>query len=246
MKNPLTALLGSIDIIREGCLGAINEEQREYLQSAADSCNEVVSMIDNLLDIKKFGAGKLKMDIHPYSASELISKVTNQFSQSAKHDGIGLSTDLEDESTKIAVDRGSFIRVIANLLGNSLKFTPEGGKITVSCRYIHGTDFKSLKLPAKAAVPQDLLKNDSVIRITVRDTGNGIPTDELDQIFDRYTQFSRRTGRERGGAGLGLAYCKLAVDSFNGMIWAESEGGNGSKFVILLPCCPENSENEIN
>ncbi|MGB9079672.1 MAG: hybrid sensor histidine kinase/response regulator [Desulfuromonadaceae bacterium] len=237
MKNPLTAVIGSIDIIREEYLGAVNEEQKDYLQSAIDSCNEVVIMIDNLLDIKKFEAGKIQMEIHPYNAHELISKVANQFTRPARHDGIELSIDLEPGASEIAVDRNAFIRVLGNLLGNALKFTPEGGNITVSCRCIPGVEVPSLKIPVHATIPRDLLEKGCVIRLAVRDTGNGIPADELNRIFDRYTQFTRRTERERGGAGLGLAYCKLAIENFHGMIWAESEGGRGSEFVILLPCC---------
>lgn len=237
MKNPLTAAIGSIDIIREECLGAVNEEQKDYLQSAIDSCNEVVIMIDNLLDIKKFEAGKIQMEIHPCNAHELISKVANQFNRPARHDGIELSIELEPGASEIAVDRNAFIRVLGNLLGNALKFTQEGGKITVSCRCIPGADAQSLKIPAHVAIPRDdLLNNGCVIRLAVRDTGAGIPPDELNRIFDRYTQFSRRTERERGGAGLGLAYCKLAVESFHGMIWAECGEGYGSEFVVLLPC----------
>lgn len=235
MKNPLTAAIGSIDIIREECLGAVNEEQKDYLQSAIDSCNEVVIMIDNLLDIKKFEAGKIQMEVHPYNAHELISRVANQFTRPARHDGIELSIDLEPGASEIAVDRNAFIRVLGNLLGNALKFTPEGGKISISCRCIPGSSVQSLKIPAHVTIPEDLL-NGCVIRLAVRDTGTGIPPDELNRIFDRYTQFPRRTGRERGGAGLGLAYCKFAVESFHGMIWAECDEGSGSEFVVLLPC----------
>ncbi|MDD2273127.1 MAG: response regulator [Desulfuromonadaceae bacterium] len=240
MKNPLTAVIGSIDIIREGCLGVINEEQTEYLQSAIDSCNEVVTMIDNLLDIRKFEAGKIQMAVHPYNAHELISRITNQFTRPAIHDGIELSVDLEAATSTIDVDKNSFTRVLGNLLGNALKFTPEGGKISVSCRCISDMEAPTLRIPEYAAIPPDFLKNSCFVRLAVSDTGNGIPQDELDRIFDRYTQLTQRTERERGGAGLGLAYCKLAVESFHGMIWAECEAGQGSKFVILLPCRPDN------
>lgn len=236
MKNPLTAVIGSIDIIREGCLGAINEEQTEYLQSAIDSCNEVVTMIDNLLDIRKFEAGKIQMAVHPYNAHELISRITNQFTRPAIHDGIELSVDLEAATSTIDVDKNSFTRVLGNLLGNALKFTPEGGKISVSCRCISDKETPTLRIPEYAAIPPDFLKNSCFVRLTVSDTGNGIPQGELDRIFDRYTQLTQRTERERGGAGLGLAYCKLAIESFHGMIWAECEAGQGSIFVILLPC----------
>ncbi|MDD2581540.1 MAG: response regulator [Desulfuromonadaceae bacterium] len=241
MKNPLTAVIGSIDIIREGCLGAINGEQKEYLQSAIDSCNEVVLMIDNLLDIRKFEAGKIRMAIHQYNAQELISRVADQFSRPARHDGIELSAELEPGTSMISVDKNAFTRVLGNLLVNALKFTPEGGRITVSCRCISGDESLTLHIPDYATAPPDFVKNGCFVRLAVRDTGNGIPQDQLDRIFDRYTQFNRKTERERGGAGLGLTYCKLAIESFHGMIWAECKNGQGSEFVILLPCCPGSS-----
>ena len=235
MKNPLTAVIGSIDIIREGCLGAVNEEQGDYLQSAIDSCNEVVFMIDNLLDIKKFEAGKLQMTIHPYNVIELISKASNQFARPAKNDGIEFSVDLKPFEAEIAVDNKSFNRVLGNLLGNALKFTPSGGKISISCHSFPKDEMLEQNIPGYVQVPPDFLKHDRFIKIIVGDTGNGIPENELESIFDRYTQFARKTGRELGGAGLGLAYCKLAIESLHGMIWAESGADYGSKFIILLP-----------
>lgn len=241
MKNPLTAVIGSIDIVREGCLGTINGEQEEYLQSAIDSCNEVVLMIDNLLDIRKFEAGKIRMAVHQYNAQELISRVAAQFARPARHDGIELSAELEPGTSMISVDKIAFNRVLGNLLVNSLKFTPEGGRIIISCRCISGDEALTLQIPDYAASPPDFVKNGCFVRLAVRDTGNGIPADQLDRIFDRYTQFNRKTERERGGAGLGLAYCKLAIESFHGMIWAECKDGQGSEFVILLPCCPGSS-----
>jgi len=241
MKNPLTAVIGSIDIIREGCLGPVNEEQKEYLQSAIDSCNEVVVMIDNLLDIRKFEAGKFQMTAQPCNAHELISKIANQFARPARHEGIELTVDLERSCSEITGDKNAFTRVLGNLLGNALKFTPEGGKITVSCRHICGEGVHRVEIPAYALIPPDFPENGCFVKLTVSDTGDGVPPNELEHIFDRYTQFTRKTGRELGGAGLGLAYCKLAIESFNGMIWAESEAGKGSGFVILLPCCSNDS-----
>jgi signal transduction histidine kinase len=237
MKNPLTAVIGSIDIIREGCLGSVNEEQSDYLQSAIDSCNEVVAMIDNLLDIRKFEAGKVQMAIHPYNVNELINKLATQFATPARHDGIELSVELESTNVEIAVDKSAFNRVLANLLGNALKFTPEGGQIKISSTAVFGAILQSLNIPDYLQLPSDFKKTRCFLKVTVSDTGNGMPTDELELIFDRYTQFTRKVGRERGGAGLGLAYCKLAIESFNGVIWAVSEAGAGSEFVILLPCC---------
>jgi signal transduction histidine kinase len=236
MKNPLTAAIGSIDIIREGCLGEVNEEQGEYLQSAIDSCNEVVVMIDNLLDIRKFEAGKDQLVIRYYNANELVEKIVSQFARLARHDGIELSVDVMPDASEILVDRNAFIRVLGNLITNALKFTLEGGKISVSSRHLTGEEIRTRTIPAYVPVPRDFLEAGHFNLFTVTDTGNGIPADELEPIFDRFTQFSRKSGRERGGAGLGLAYCKMAIEIFQGLIWAESENGQGSTFVILLPC----------
>ena len=245
LKNPITAVIGSIDIMRSGCLGTINPEQEEYLQSAIDSCNEVVTMIDNLLDIKKFEAGKIQMSIRPYMAKDLIEKIVRQYSRAAKFDGIELSADLAAADSEIEVDKNAFTRILGNLIGNALKFTPEGGSITISCRRLPHVELSELEIPAYAAIPPDFTARGDITRISVRDTGVGISTDELNRIFDRFTQLSRRTERERGGAGLGLAFCKKAVEIFNGCIWAESRESEGSEFVILLPCHDNNETCDI-
>lgn len=238
MKNPLTAVIGSIDIIREGCLGPVNEEQVEYLQSAIDSCNEVVLMIENLLDLRKFEAGKIQMAVQSYNAHELIGKIADQFARPARHDGIELTVDVAPGPSEIEVDKKAFTRVLGNLLGNALKFTPDGGRITVACRCcLRGDTASELNIPAYVQIPPDFFANTCFVRLSVSDTGEGIPPEELNLIFDRYTQFSRRVGREHGGSGLGLAYCKLAIESFHGVIWAECSAEQGSEFVILLPCC---------
>jgi signal transduction histidine kinase len=242
MKNPLTAVIGSIDIIREECLGPINEEQADYLQSAIDSCNEVVVMIDNLNDIRKFETEKIQMSICTYNAHDLITKIATQFARQAKHYGIKFNVCLGSGTAKISVDKSSFSRVLGNLFGNALKFSPEGGTISVSTHEFTAKALHTLKIPGHTTLPPVFNQTGSCIKITVSDTGNGIAGDELHHIFDRYAQFTGNAVRERGGAGLGLAYCKLAVESFNGMIWAEPEDGEGSEFVILLPCSNEDSK----
>ena len=237
LKNPLTAVIGSIDIIREGFLGPVNAEQEEYLQSAIESCHEVVMMIDNLLDVKKFETGKIKMAIHPYNAYELISKITTKFASSAKHDGIEFSADLDTGTAEIAVDSNVFTRILGNLLGNALKFTPEEGHISVSSSSLSREDLPGQKIPLYAPMQPGFLVQDRFVKVVISDNGNGLQADELESIFDGHTQCTPKTGRQRGAAGLGLAYCKRAVDRLHGMIWAESENGLGNRFTILLPCC---------
>ncbi len=236
MKNPMAAVIGSIDIMREGRLGPVNDEQVEYLQSAIDSCNEVVAMIDNLLDIRRFEAGKMHLTVRPYNPADICRKVVGQLSRAAERDGIKLSLNIEDNTQYLDVDRNALTRILGNLIGNSLKFTPEDGEIVVSCRCIKKPETSDIKIPQYVPLREDFLEGACFISLSVRDTGEGIPENELKCIFDRFTQSSSTSGRERGGAGLGLAFCKLAVDSFGGIIWAQSAAGQGSEFTILLPC----------
>lgn len=237
MKNPLTAVIGSIDIIREGLLGPINDEQEEYLQSAIDSCHEVVMMIDNLLDIKKFETGKISMALHPYNAHEFISKATTRFSRQAKHDGIEFSVDLEQDTSEIAIDSNVFARVLANLLGTALKFSPEEGKIIVSYRSISEEDLQGQTIPVYAPTPPDFFKPGRFVKIIVSDIGNGLQSDECEFMFDSHAPFTQKTGRQQGATGLGLAYCKKAIESFHGMIWAEPGDNQANNVTIILPCC---------
>jgi signal transduction histidine kinase len=238
LKNPITAVIGSIDIMREGRLGPVNTEQVEYLQSAIDSCNEVVAMVDNLLDVQRFETGKMPVVIRPQNPFEILSTSVERFSKAAEHGGLELSIDTDGETIEIAVDRNLIDRVLANLLVNAIKFTPEGGKIKVSCRCVKNSGVHRIRIPVYFVPPAGFANRNCFVRISVKDNGNGIPHEDLDHIFERYTQAYNAVGRERGGAGLGLAFCKMAVESFNGIIWAESEAGVGSEFIILLPCYP--------
>lgn len=239
LKNPITAIIGSIDIMREGRLGPVNTEQVEYLQSAIDSCNEVVSMIDNLLDVQRFEAGRMPVLIRPQNLCILASSVVDRLRRAAEYEEITLTLDVCDNIPEVAVDKNLMIRVLANLLVNAIKFTPAGGNISVSCSRIENSEAHRISIPVYAMVPTGFDHRNCFVRISVKDTGNGITHEDLGRIFERYTQSKSVSGREMGGAGLGLAFCKLAVESFNGIIWAESEAGIGSEFVMLIPCYPD-------
>lgn len=232
LKNPITAVIGSIDIVREGRLGPVNSEQVEYLQSAIDSCNEVVAMIDNLLDIHRFEAGRMHMNIRSCNPADIINTVAGRFAKVAEHEQLRLTVDLAENLPFISVDKNAFVRIIANLLGNAFKFTPEGGEIALSCRRIEGEGIKGVKIPDYVSVPNGFFEHGQFFILSIRDTGSGIPGEDLAHIFERFFQSQRY---ERGGAGLGLAYCMMAVEKLGGVIWAESELGKGSTFNVLLP-----------
>lgn len=236
LKNPITAAIGSIDIMREGRLGPVNPEQIDYLQSAIESCEEVVGMIDNLLDMRRFESGKMQPRIKPVNPSELLTATVKRFTPAAIRDGVTLAIDCSPQKPEIAVDSSILNRVLANLVGNALKFTFEGGSITLTCSCVQQNERHKLRIPVYVNKPEGFSDLKCFVRICVKDTGSGIPPEELAQIFEPFVQ--SKQSRERGGAGLGLAFCKKAIESFNGCIWAESDGEVGSQFIILLPCYP--------
>jgi len=242
MKNPLTAVIGSIDIIREGRLGPVNEEQEDYLQAAIDSCNEVIAMIDNLLDIHRFESGRMQIRIAEHGTVEILRAVTRRFKRIAEYDGIRLRERFFHETPKIAVDKNVFSRVIANLLANAVKFTPEGGEIAVSCRCLKDSEMSWARVPAYVTLPDGFADQGCYVQVSIRNTGRGVAADDPGTVFDRHGQALNGAGRARGRAGLGLVFSKMAVEISGGIIWMESEAGSGSEFIILLPCSLNGTE----
>ena len=153
LKNPITVVIGSIDIMREGRLGPVNTEQAEYLQSAIDSCNEVVSMIDNLLDVQRFETGRMPVVLRPHSPAAIATAAVERFSKAAEYEGVELALETDGDTTEIAVDRNLMVRVFANLLVNAIKFTPEGGSIKVSCRCVRNSAAHRIRIPVYFVPP---------------------------------------------------------------------------------------------
>lgn len=217
LKNPLTAAIGSIDLVREKRLGTLNREQASYLMSAIDSCNEVAAMIDNLLDIHRFEAGKITFKKVPVNLGQLTKHLADGFRGMCKHAQIQLTVQIEDNLPILMLDKAKFSRVIANLLTNAVKFTPSKGEITICC--CHGVAADSTL----------------AVMLRIKDTGAGISATELPLIFDRFVQARNQNIRGSGGSGLGLAFCKMAVEAHGGSITSDSQQGIGSEFTITLP-----------
>ncbi|GFO58795.1 hybrid sensor histidine kinase/response regulator [Geomonas silvestris] len=242
LKSPITAVVGSIDLVREAKLGPVNEEQCEYLDAAVESCEEMVEMIDTLLGIHKFEAGKMRLNFKDEDPALLVARAVSKFQTQAQRGGIRLYGTLAEGLPKASLDRNSFARIMGNLLSNAVKFTPEGGEIEVAADLVLEVSALLAAIPEQTYARKDLPGEGSFVRIRVRDTGVGIPEDSLGTIFDRFVQAkNRRLGKTRG-TGLGLAFCRKAVDAHGGYIWAQSKPGEGSLFTVLLPALPEDEE----
>jgi len=242
LKNPITAIVGSLDLVREGRLGPINKEQLEFIEAAEESCAEMVEMINSLLDIHKFEAGRMVMKFTPEKPRELLAKIVAQYATAAEKGELRLSLAVTTDLPECSLDRATFMRMMGNLLANALKFTPEKGAITVAADLVMDLPGLTKKIPAVLYPAAVLTQPGSFLRITVKDSGVGMPAESLGAIFDRFVQAqNRREGKSRG-TGLGLAFCRKVMDAHKGLIWAESEEGKGSIFTLLLPLTPENLE----
>lgn len=242
LKSPITAVVGSIDLVREAKLGPVNEEQCEYLDAAVESCEEMVEMIDTLLGIHKFEAGKMRLAFKEEDLALLINRAVGKFSTQAQRAGIKLFATIPPELPWVSLDRNAFGRILGNLLSNAVKFTPEGGEIELALDLVPEVGTVIGEVPEESYHQRELPSEGRFVRIRVRDTGVGIPEDSLGTIFDRFVQAkNRRLGKTRG-TGLGLAFCRKAVDAHCGIIWAQSKPGKGSVFTVLLPALPDYEE----
>jgi PAS domain S-box-containing protein len=235
LKSPITAIVGSLDLVREGRLGPVNEEQKEFIESAEESCGELVEMINTLLDIHRFEAGKMTMQFRQEEPRLLLEKSLAKFAAPARRAGLTLTVDLAVDLPPLELDRNTFTRLLGNLLSNALKFTPGKGTITVAAEVAADLAGASEALSSQGYSLESLSGASRFLRITVRDTGVGIPRDAQVSIFDRFVQAkSRRQGKTKG-TGLGLAFCRKVMDAHDGYIWVDSKEGHGSVFTVLFP-----------
>jgi PAS domain S-box-containing protein len=235
LKSPLTAIVGSIDLVREGRLGPLTPQQREYLDAAVESSNEAVEMINTLLDVHKFEAGKMTLLFRDQSLNEVVSRRLTSLEPLARRENLSLESRLEAKVPSLQLDGRSVARVLGNLIGNAVKFTPSGGTIEVATTLLEDPSIWQKRLPVGLYPESKLPKRGAYVALTVRDTGVGIAPQDLAAIFDRFVQARNRKLGKTSGTGLGLTFCRKVMDAHGGFIWAESSGSKGSTFSLLFP-----------
>ena len=172
----------------------------------------VMGMVESLLDISRMQAGSMDLNQTAVNLPALVVNLLVDFTPQSQDYGVELVNALAPDLAAVWVDQGKLSRILTNLLDNALKFTPAGGRITVSAEAL----------------------GNGMMAIRVADTGPGIPPEYREKIFERFTQVPGQRGRRRG-SGLGLTFCKLAVEAHGGQIWVESNPEGGSLFGFTLP-----------
>jgi NtrC-family two-component system sensor histidine kinase KinB len=218
LRSPLSAILNSMELLR---MQLEDQEQSAILQQAlgiADrSVHQMLGLVNALLDLSKLESGQFALASNKIDFHELVPHLIDTFLPEAEQAGVILDYHIDPELPPMVLDEEKVFRVLSNLIDNALKFTPAGGKVTL-----------------------EMKQKDELLLIEVHDTGPGIPNEFREQIFDLYTQVPGTEGRRRG-TGLGLAFCKLAVEAHQGKIWVEDNPGGGSRFILHLPIKQDSS-----
>ncbi len=243
LKTPLTAVVGSIDLVREGRLGPVNGEQKEFLESATESCGEIVEMIDTLLDVYRFESGKMALAFAREDMGAMIRKMAVSFRTLADSSRIELMVDLPRELPELQLDRNMVVRLFGNLLSNAFKFTHEGGRIGISAEVVDNACALLRTVPVGTyAIDEEMDCEGRFLLVRISDTGVGISREALGTIFDKFVQAKHRREGKTKGTGLGLAFCRKVMDAHGGFIWVESELDRGSTFKLLFPLKPKEHE----
>jgi signal transduction histidine kinase len=212
LKTPLTAILGSCELLLHDVAGPLNDGQKKALDAMQKSGQHLLSLISDLLDLAKVEVGKVDLETEPVNWHDVVEWALPIVSEKAKANGIELQTEIPDRLPAVSANERAARQILLNLLTNAIKFTPDGGEVTVTAWSANKT-----------------------VAVDVRDTGVGIAPDEIDKIFDPFERSLREQSRRIEGTGLGLPLVRGLLTAMGGSVSVRSELGRGSCFTITLP-----------
>ena len=213
LRTPLTSVKSYLEALDEGAL--YEPVAPDFIKVSLDETNRMMRMVTDLLHLSRIDNATSHLDVELINFTAFITFILNRFDKIRAQDQekkYELVRDYPITSVWIEIDTDKMTQVIDNILNNAIKYSPDGGKITVSMK-----------------------TTDDQMILSISDQGLGIPKEDLPKIFDRFYRVDKARSRAQGGTGLGLAIAKEIVKQHNGFIWAKSEYGKGSTFTIVLP-----------
>ncbi|GAA1028051.1 hypothetical protein GCM10009557_11680 [Virgisporangium ochraceum] len=211
LRTPLTSIRGYTELLADGDAGALSGPQARLIAAVERNARRLLALIEDLLMLSRIESGAVKINARPVHVRAIVGGALEALTTVRATRGVELSVDLLSEHLVVLGDQAQLERVLINLVDNGLKFTPPGGHVHVTVD-----------------------DEDGYARLVVSDTGMGIPTDEVDSVFERFFRSTRSQERAAQGTGLGLAITKSIVERHGGRIWAAS-GGEGTRVTCLLP-----------
>ena len=211
LRTPLNAIIGFSEVLLDPSLKVTEEEQSQFLTDVLSSGKHLLGLINEILDLAKIEAGKMELQIEPALLQDVVEAVSNTMRSLAVKKSIDLRVESDERLAPFPMDGARIKQVLLNLVGNAVKFTPEGGRVWVRAD-----------------------SEDGAVRVEVGDTGPGIAAEDRERIFLEFQQAGSDAGKPQG-TGLGLALAKKFVEMHGGKIWLESEVGKGSRFFFTIP-----------
>ena len=228
LRTPLNAILGFTEILYGQFFGKLNDKQVDYVKEVDSSGKHLLGHINNLLNIVKIDAGKMELALETYSLTQLMDSILSIMVSQFARKNIAVKTTIDSVADVVVVDVHKYKQIIYNLLSNALKYTPEGGRVSIACTG----------------------EREAGIRVEISDTGIGISEEEKQHLFSGFYQADWVHNNQLGGTGLGLTLARRLVELHGGMIGVDSELGKGSTFWFTIPlaetCRQESEEVDIN
>ena len=244
-RTPLNHVIGFTELVVDKNFGELNEVQEEYLNDVLQSSRHLLSLISDILEFSKLDAGESDFEPVDVNIKKLFRNTLAMVKDKAMDRGVQLLTDTDCAPEYVKADYKKLKKALYNLLSNAVKFTPKGGEIRLTAREIkelRNLGIKELKYSVNensqsesdnSSIPQF---SNSLIEISVADTGIGIKSEDQTRIFDAFEQGDGSASKKYQGSGLGLALTKQIVELHGGKIWVESAGeGRGSTFHCIIP-----------
>lgn len=212
LRTPLNAIIGFSDLLIEGIAGKINDQQKQCLEDILSSGKHLLSLINDILDLSKVEAGK--MDIKPESLvmADVVDDAVTTVKPLIYNSRHELAISIAEDLPPVYGDRNRLKQILLNVLSNAIKFTPDGGKLSL-----------------------ETSREGNFCKVCMVDNGCGIRKEDQTSIFEPFIQLDTRSGEKKQGTGLGLALTKQLVELLGGKIWVESEYGKGSRFSFIIP-----------
>jgi signal transduction histidine kinase len=211
LRTPLNVIIGFSEMLQDELIGKLNEKQAKYVDNIRESGLELQRLITNIVDVFKIDAGKVPLETTVFSLREVIESAFETFESMSRDKNISFSIKMAPEVSRICADPQKLATIFENLLSNALKFTPQDGTIEVGAE-----------------------RSGDWVRICIADSGSGLSPEDCKRVFTEFYKVADPQASAYAGSGLGLAITKKLVLMHGGDIWAESEKGQGTKFIFTL------------
>ena len=242
MGNPILSIQKAIKLMADGTLGELNLSQKEIMNLALTTSNQLLGMVTDFLDIYQNENGRFLLRKFPTDMNQIVQDSINQLKLLALEKQIVVHYEPNSDSLMLDVDQTRLMRTIVNILDNAIKFSPKGGRINVSSILINKRDEKKAAAIISPDIVGQIVGNQQYVLVTITDQGPGIPKYYQKKIFEKFFTNNPHPKKGRRGLGLGLAFCKLVIDAHEGFIWINSplndddgEKNKGCRFIFSLP-----------